>query len=105
MNKNLIKNDGKIKYRILATKNIRIELKNAFPDVKFSVTSRCFANGNAIDIRWEDGPDNLEVKKIVDKYQEGHFDLYEDYYKDEPTEFKETYGYAKYVQCYRRRAK
>jgi hypothetical protein len=49
-------------------KIIRADLKRAFPDVKFSVTSRSFANGNAVEVRWELGPGSDEVHALVGQY-------------------------------------
>lgn len=49
-------------------KLIRADLKRAFPGVKFSVTSRSFANGNSVDIRWTLGPSHDEVRAIVGHY-------------------------------------
>ena len=105
MNKELIKQDGKIKPRILATKNIRIELKNNFPDTKFSIKSSVFANGDSIHIIWHGGPSNEEVNKIVRKYQSGTFDIYTDCYEYQDSDFNRTYGEAKYIQCFRRKIK
>ena len=64
-----------------AAKAIRTELKQAFPGVKFSVRSEGFAGGDAVRISWVDGPRRPDVKKIVGKYQYGHFNGMEDYYE------------------------
>ncbi len=80
-----------------AAKNIRIELKAAFPAVKFSVRSESFSMGNAIRIHWTDGPTTKQVKEITDKYQAGSFDGMIDLYSYEHTDFKSTYGDAKYI--------
>ena len=99
----LIKKTPDIKDRILATKNIRIELKEAFPKTKFSIKSTCFSGGDDINVSWVDGPTTEQVNNIIMKYQEGNFDgmidLYE-YNKDRS--FTDTYGGAKYIFSNRR---
>jgi len=47
-------------------KNIRIELKRAFPSVKFSVTKD---DEDAVDIQWIDGPSHDSIETITAKYQ------------------------------------
>lgn len=80
----------------LAAKNIRKELKAAFPGTKFSVRSESFAGGNAVDVSWTDGPTSSQVDKIIGKYQYGNFNGMEDIY--EYTEgFDSSNGSAKYV--------
>ena len=67
-------------------KNIRKDLKQHFPNVKFSVTSAAYAGGTSVYINYSDN--NLkaeEVNKIVDKYEAGWFDGMSDcymYYED-----------------------
>ena len=58
-------------------KNIRIQLKRAFPGIKFSVRS----DHGAIYISWTDGPTNDEVTRITCRYQAGHFDGMNDCYE------------------------
>jgi len=64
-----------------AAQAIRKELKENFPDTKFSVTSESFAGGNSVHVNWEDGPLTDTVNLIIDKYQYGTFngmiDMYE----------------------------
>ena len=87
----------KDKPRIIATKNIRIELKQMFPDVKFSIKSRTFANGDAIDVSWEYGPQVTQVRKIIEKYQYGDFDGRDDTYTHKLSMFNDLFGGVKYV--------
>jgi hypothetical protein len=77
-------------------KNIRIELKRAFPSVKFSVTT---ARGTgSINIGWTDGPTTEQVKEISDKYQEGNFNGMEDIYEyNRDNVWAEVFGGARYV--------
>lgn len=63
-----------------AAKAIKAELKAAFPEFKFSVTSESFSGGNAVRIHWIDGPTTSQVKAITDKYQYGSFNGMEDRY-------------------------
>lgn len=88
--------------RITATKNIRKELKKAFPNIKFSVTSDCFSGGDSIDIRWENGPTLDSVRKITSKYQEGSFDGMRDLYEYSNSKFNDVFGGAKYVMEHRK---
>jgi len=57
-----------------AAKLIRKELKVAFPDIKFRVTSKGYSMGDNVRIMWVNGPTREQVQEISDKYQYGHFD-------------------------------
>jgi len=86
------------KNQVVAAKNIRIELKKAFPSVKFSVRSSTYSGGDSVDIGWTDGPTTEMVKKITDKYQEGSFDGMTDSYDySKHREWTDTFGGSKYV--------
>lgn len=80
-----------------AAKNIRIELRAAFPSVKFSVRSERFAGGNSINVFWTDGPTSDQVDAIIGKYQAGSFDGMQDLYIYERSDFRTKHGEAKYV--------
>lgn len=60
-----------------AAKNIRIELRTAFPGIKFSV---CCGRGS-ISVGWTDGPTTDEVTDITGSYQAGRFDGMTDCYE------------------------
>ncbi len=77
-------------------KNIRTELKRAFPTVKFSVTT---ARGTgSIRINWTDGPLQEDVQKITGKYQEGNFDGMNDIYEyNHENVFPDVFGGSRYV--------
>lgn len=62
-------------------KEIRKELKTAFPNIKFSVTSESFSMGNSVNIQYEDGPQRRDIESITNKYQYGHFDGMTDMYE------------------------
>lgn len=82
-----------------AAKLIRAELKTNFPKIKFRVSSRSYAGGNSIDINWDNGILTEHVKKIVNKYQYGHFDGMYDLY--EMSNCREDIPQVKYVFCNR----
>lgn len=50
-------------------KLLRRELSLRFPDQKFSVKTDRYAGGSSIDVSWEDGVAEKEVKPVVDMYQ------------------------------------
>jgi hypothetical protein len=88
----------------LAAQNLRKELKQAFPGVKFSVTTNRFSGGNSIDVAWTDGPIRSAVRKIADKYQYGNFDGMRDLYEEKDgvsSAWTNLFGGAKYVSCQR----
>jgi len=78
--------------------NIRIQLKRAFPGIKFSVTSEVYSGGDAINIKWAMGPTGREVEAITARYQEGSFNGMEDIYENNRENvWPELFGGAKYV--------
>lgn len=83
---------------VVGAKNIRKELKAAFPGVKFSVRSESYAGGNSIRVSWVDADlDGKEVDKIVGKYEEGKFNSMEDIYDYSDSVWNDAFGGAKYV--------
>lgn len=81
-----------------AAVNIRIELKAAFPKVKFSVTS----DYNTVNVRWADGPTTKQVEAIANKYKAGNFDGMQDCYEfNADATFAKVFGAAQYVFCSR----
>lgn len=83
----------------LAAREIRKELKEAFPNIKFSVRSDNFSMGSSVDIGWENGITEKEVEQIVNKYQYGHFDGSIDMY--ESSNYRNDIPQAKFVDCAR----
>lgn len=80
----------------LAAKNIKEELRCAFPGIKFSVRSETFSMGDAVRISWDNGPTGKEVDAIVKDYCNSEFDGMQDlstYVKKD----KHKFGSAKYV--------
>lgn len=86
---------------IAAAKNIRIELGLAFPGVKFSIKSRRFSMGDAIDVSWIDGPCVSQVDEIIDRYSAGSFNGMEDLYEYSRDYWIKAFGDAKYVHSRR----
>lgn len=84
-----------------AAKNIRIELKAAFPGVKFSVKSSRFSMGNSISVNWIDGPTGDQVSAIIGRYAAGSFNGMEDIYEYSRDAWKDAFGDAKYVHASR----
>lgn len=84
-----------------AAKNIRIELKLAFPGVKFSVKTSRFSGGNSIDVFWTDGPTSPQVDAIVNRYAAGSFDGMTDCYNYERNAWRDAFGDAKYIHTRR----
>lgn len=60
-------------------KLIRAALKEAFPEIKFSVKSRKYSGGSSITVRWNDGPTESQVDAIAEAFQGGYFDGMTDY--------------------------
>ena len=82
----------------LAAKNIRVELKKAFPGVKFSVRKAHFGS---IDIRFDYSLTDVQaVQEITGKYQRGSFNGMEDIYEDARPEWCAVFGGADYVHTW-----
>lgn len=86
---------------VTAAKNIRAELKAAYPGIKFSVRTERFSMGNAIRVGWTDGPNTAQVEAITNKYKAGSFNGYEDLYEYSRSDWKDAFGSAKYVSTSR----
>lgn len=78
----------------LAAANVRIELKKAFPGVKFKVQSE----HNEVRVGWTNGPAYDAVKDICNKYKAGHFDgMTDSYENDRDATFADVFGGPDYV--------
>lgn len=65
----------------LTAKDIRKELKAAFPNIKFSVRSEKLQGYvSSVDVEWFDGPTLFNVQDLLAKYQLGHMVHMEDTY-------------------------
>lgn len=85
----------------LGASNIKRELAQAFPGIKFSVKSESYSGGNSIGVRWYDGPTTDEIEKIINKYQECDFDGMQDLKTYRDSTFPDVFGGAHYVSCHR----
>lgn len=94
---NLVMVDENNDQLVTAAKNIRAELKAAYPGVKFSVRTERFSMGNAIRVAWTDGPNTAQVETITNKYKAGAFDGYDDCYRYDRSDWTEAFGEAKYI--------
>ena len=86
---------------VAAAKNLRSQLKKAFPGVKFSVTTDRFSGGDSLRVAWTDGPAVDRVSEIASQYKAGHFNGYEDLYEYSRSAWTEAFGDAKYVSTSR----
>ena len=82
---------------VIGARNIRKELKTAFPYIKFSVTSESYSMGCSIHIGWTDGPLTDEVEAVVNKYEYGTFDSMTDCAGSIDSQFIDLYGGARFV--------
>jgi len=87
--------------QVVAAENTRRQLAKTFPGQKFSVTSESFSMGDAVDIRWTDGPTIEEVEAITKHYKEGYFDGMDDMYHDVDSPWH-IFGHSKYINESRR---
>jgi hypothetical protein len=60
---------------------IRKNLKENFPDIKFSVTCQNFSMGDSVNVSWKNGPTTYLIKDIIGKYQYGEFNGLNDSYE------------------------
>lgn len=98
---NLVPVSEKVDSLNAAAKNMRIELKAAFPSIKFSVKSRRFSGGDAIDVSWTDGPVTAQVDEIIDRYTAGSFNGMDDSYTYTRGAWTDAFGDAKYISSRR----
>ena len=88
-----------------AAKDLKKWLRQAFPGVKFSVRSDCFAGGTSVHVSWHFGPTTKAVEEWANDYKDGTFDGMVDLYEYDRSEageaFRKRHGGAKYVQCHR----
>jgi len=78
---------------VAAAKNVRRDLKKAFPGVKFSVKSTY----STVNVSWLDGPTRREVDDLLGKYEQGHFDGMTDCYTYHTSAFNQMYGAVQYT--------
>ena len=84
-----------------AASNIRIELKKAFPNSKFSVTTKRYASGDNISVWWTDGIAYRKVEHIIVRYMVCDFYGSPDIYAYNHKLFTGTFGTAMYIYARR----
>lgn len=78
----------------LAARNIRIELKNQFPGIKFSVTT----DHDSVSVRWTDGPCVSLVEQFTKRHDSGTFDGMTDCQGwDDSNTFGQVFGECRYI--------
>ncbi|PXW46329.1 hypothetical protein DFO55_1503 [Grimontella sp. AG753] len=82
----------------IVAKNIRVELKAAYPAVKFSVRKTGY---DSITVKWIDGPTVDQIRDITLKYKTGHYDMYADLHESKSTPFTDIYGGVDYLNVSR----
>lgn len=97
----LISPSDKVDSLIAAAKNVRTQLKAAFPGIKFRVTTDRFSMGDSLHVSWIDGPETARVEAIVKRYQAGRFDGMTDCYEYSGSAWTAAFGDAKYTSCSR----
>lgn len=78
----------------LAAKNIRGQLRAAFPGVKFSVRKRHYG---AVSVSWTDGPTADAVKAITNNYLAGSFNGQEDIHEGRNSPWTTVFGGSDYI--------
>ena len=78
----------------LAAKNIRLQLRETFPETRFCVRVR---SHGSIDITWSDGPTTGQIRPIAAAYEGGHFDGMEDIYRHRATPWTKVFGGSEYI--------
>ncbi|MBM5783052.1 MAG: hypothetical protein FJ368_06520 [Pelagibacterales bacterium] len=79
---------------------IRKELKENFPQTKFSVKSSNYSMGNSVRVSWTDGAAENKVEELLTKYQYGGFNGQEDIYEN--TNWRDDISQTKYLFCDRK---
>lgn len=58
----------------VTAKKLRKELKEAYPNTKFSVRSEKYSMGTSINVSWTDGAAQDKVEEILKKYEDLRMD-------------------------------
>lgn len=74
--------------------NLRLHLKNEFPNAKFSVRKEHY---DCINVSWNDGPKKDSVEKILRLYTDHCLDQSGDYMDYSPSNFNCVFGGVKHV--------
>lgn len=84
-----------------SAKLIRRALKEAFPEIKFSVRIHSYSMGCSTRVRWSDGPLKADVERIVAKFQSKDFDGMDDstHYRRHTIDGKPVSLHTGYLFC------
>lgn len=82
-------------------KLIRKELKEFYPNIKFSVTGSSFSMGTEITIKYNSETELSNLKDIVSKYQTYSYNHYEDIQETKEDPENEHLPKVKYVTVQR----
>ena len=88
---------GNLSTHALVGKNIRRELKDKFPDHKFSVKTEIYSGGSSVRVEWNDGLTEQMIYDVIKKYQEGSFNGMIDMYEYNDNDFHKIYGGVRYA--------
>ncbi len=77
--------------------NMRKELRQLWPAVKFSVRYKSFSGGAEIFVKYEDGPRVKDVSAVANKYQDHAADISGDYWDYTPSAFNKIFGGVSFV--------
>lgn len=82
-------------------KLIRRALREAFPEIKFSVRIHTYSMGCSTRVRWSDGPLKADVERIVAKFQSKDFDGMDDstHYRRHTIDGKPVSLHTGYLFC------
>ena len=74
-----LSSDGTKNYTVAeSAKFIREALKQAFPGIKFSVTSSNYSGGGSVTVQWTDGPTSAAVERVCYDFEGASFDGMQD---------------------------
>lgn len=77
--------------------NLRKELREVWPSVRFSVRYKSFSGGDEITVKYSDGPRVEDVKAIAYRYQDHSADHTGDYWDYTPNAFNKVFGGVSFV--------
>lgn len=82
----------------VVAKNVRKDLRLNFGKFTFSVRKSGSSN---ISVEWTDGPQETQVKTLLQKFRNGSFNSMEDYYEFSESPFHQIYGGVQYINLKR----
>jgi hypothetical protein len=79
-------------------KNVRKDLRMNFGKFTFSVRK---SGASSLSVEWTDGPQEAQVKTLLQKFRNGSFNCMEDYYEFSESPFHQIYGGVQYINLKR----